>query len=41
VGRADAADVWPREQKVNAPSGGGLVHELPPASVTRLTIAIA
>jgi alpha-N-arabinofuranosidase len=33
--------VQPREQKVAAPSGGVLVHELPPASVTRLTIAIA
>jgi alpha-N-arabinofuranosidase len=29
-----------REQKVNAPSGGMLVHELPPASVTRLTLTL-
>jgi alpha-N-arabinofuranosidase len=32
--------VQPREQQVAAPSGGVLVHELPPASVTRLTIAL-
>lgn len=33
--------VQPREQKVAAPSGGMLVHELPPASVTRLTVTLA
>lgn len=37
----DAPDnVVPRDQQVAAPASGVLVHELPPASVTRLTLAL-
>ena len=33
--------VQPRPQKVDAPKAGMLVHELLPASVTRLTLTLA
>ncbi len=33
--------VQPRPQKVDAPKAGMLVHQLSPASVTRLTVKLA